>query len=262
MAGTITEGYESRGFTLSAQSSRTLLFDIQGTDDETEVAALLEAEAPASYLGLAIESLGAEPVGNGIWKGNARYVRLLDQSEYTFDTGGGTQKVTQSLSTIASYAPSGLTPPDFGGAIGVSEDKVEGVDVTTRSYQFSETHRFNDTFVIGGGYKIVLFNLTGRQNNASFKGLAAGECLFMGATGTKRGDELWSITYKFAASPNVTGLTVGSITGIDKLGWDYLWVRYADFEDTSAFTLVKRPVAAYVERVIEPGDFSTLGIGV
>ena len=63
------------------------------------------------------------------------------------------------------------------------------------------------------------------------------------------------------ASPNRTGITVGDITGIAKKGWEYLWVRYEDAEDSTAKTLVKRPVAAYVEKVYESGDFAALGIG-
>ena len=46
-----------------------------------------------------------------------------------------------------------------------------------------------------------------------------------------------------------------------KKGWEYLWVRYADEEDAAAKMLVKRPIAAYVEKVYEEGDFSQLGIG-
>jgi hypothetical protein len=260
MTAIISESYVSRPFTYSRQSNFELLFDIQGTEDESEVLALLEAEAPATAFGLVIESLQAEPIGAGVWKGHARYVRLVDDSEYTFDTGGGTTKITQTLSTINSYAPSGFTAPDYQGAIGVSDDKVEGVEITTPTYQFSETHRFSDAFVLAG-YQNLLFQMTGKVNNATFKGLAAGECLFLGASGNKRGDTLWSITFRFSGSQNVTGQTIGTITGIDKQGWDYLWVRYADFLDSSAFALVKRPIAVYVERVYRRADFSTLGIG-
>jgi hypothetical protein len=59
----------------------------------------------------------------------------------------------------------------------------------------------------------------------------------------------------------VTGLAVGPITGIAKKGWEYLWVRYADVEDTGAKMLVKRPIAAYVEQVYEYANFAGLGIG-
>ena len=78
--------------------------------------------------------------------------------------------------------------------------------------------------------------------------------------GAKRGSGDWEITFRFAASPNVTHLTIGDITGVDKKGWEYLWVRYADSVDDTAKALVKKPIAAYVERVYEYGDFSLLGI--
>ena len=109
------------------------------------------------------------------------------ESSFAFDTSGGTQHITQSLATIASYAASG-TPPDFGGAVGVTHDSVEGVDITIPVYSFSETH-FLDAAFVTPAYYGTLFNLTGKVNNASFKGLAAGECLFLGASGSKRGAE-------------------------------------------------------------------------
>src|SRR5690606_18604713 len=112
----------------------------------------------------------------------------------------------------------------------------------------------------------TLAALTGSVNNTPFKSFAAGEVLFLGASGSTRenedGDTVWEITFSFAASPNVTGLTVGDITGIEKRGWDYLWVRYADAVDGEAHVLVKKPVAVYVEQVYPFGNFGALGIGV
>jgi hypothetical protein len=40
-----------------------------------------------------------------------------------------------------------------------------------------------------------------------------------------------------------------------------MWVRYADSEDEAAKVIVKKPVAVYIEKVYEEGDFSLLGIG-
>ena len=51
------------------------------------------------------------------------------------------------------------------------------------------------------------------------------------------------------------------ITGISKKGWEYMWVRYADSEDAAAKAIVKKPVAVYIERVYEEGNFAALGIG-
>ena len=270
MAIVCTEKIDSRQIT-DAQSAE-LLFTIVGTADEAAALAALKATAPAALGGLKRQPVSVEPVhvdtanpGTCIWTGPAAYAPReraeppqTGESVFNFDTGGGTQHITQSLQTVARY-PSG-SAPDFKGAIGVTHDNVEGVDITVPVYTFSETHYLAASQVTNA-YKMTLFALTGKINNAAFKGLAAGECLFLGASGSKRGVEDWEITFRFAGSPNRTGLAVGPITGISKKGWEYLWVRYADTEDTASHTLVKQPVAAYVERVYEEGNFSALGIG-
>lgn len=267
MAVVITENVESRPFNLSANSVRELVYDITGTADEVEVQTKLALVIPPVYGGLTLEGIDVKPVqvdsvsGEGIWRAVARYTKIDGDNEYTFDTGGGTTKVTQSLATIASYSATILPAPDFEGAIGVTEDSVEGVEITTPVYNFTETHRFADAAVTAG-YKADLFRLTGTTNIAAFKGFQAGEVLFLGAAGSKRGDERWSITFRFAASPNVTGLVVGPITGVDKGGWQYLWVRYADFEDALGISIVKRPISCYVEQVYREDDFSLLNIGI
>ena len=142
-------------------------------------------------------------------------------------------------------------------------DGVEGVDIAVPVFNFTETHYKPDE-EITGAYKGILFNLTGKVNSDTFKGFQPGEVLFLGATGSKRTqlgeDADWEITYRFAGSPNVSGLTIGPITGITKKGWEYLWVRYADQEDTAAKAIVKRPIAAYIERVYDDGSFAGLGL--
>jgi hypothetical protein len=134
------------------------------------------------------------------------------------------------------------------------------VDIVVPTYKWTETFRL-PAAIVTGAYKASLFGLTGRVNNLAFRGFQPEEVLFEGARGSRRGAGDWEISFAFAASPNVTGMSVGSITGINKKGWDYLWCRYADFEDEAAQMLVKRPVAVIVNRVYPSGNFSLLGIG-
>jgi hypothetical protein len=190
----------------------------------------------------------------------AAYEGKPDETQYTFETGGATAHITQSLQTIARHAAAGQTAPDFNGAIGVNGDSIDGTDITVPVYNFTETRKMLASTVTGA-YKLALFYCTGRVNHATFKGFAAGEVLFLGASGSKTGSEHWEIAFKFAASPNVTNLAVGNITVAAKKGWEYLWVRFRDENDGAANALVKRPAAAYVERVYDSADFSTLGIG-
>ena len=115
-----------------------------------------------------------------------------------------------------------------------------------------------ETVLFTAAYKGKLFALTGKTNAGAFKGLAIGEGLFLGASGTQQGKGDWSITFNFAGSPNKTNLT---ITGIAKKGWEYLWVRYKDKKDGSTNLPVKVPASVHVERVYESGNFGDLGIG-
>ncbi|MCY2977260.1 MAG: hypothetical protein NTU79_01165 [Planctomycetota bacterium] len=254
---TIDETYRSREGTEGDQPSAELRFVIQGTDDDSIVRSLLLAYSPRDYLGLRRTGVTFEPLGGEIWEGTAQYSK--QEAQFTFDTGGGTQHISQSRGTVGIYAAPGEIAPNFGGAIGVNDDQVGGTDITVPVYNFTETHYIDDLLVTEA-YKLKLFNLTGKVNDGLFKGFAKGELLFLGASGSKRGKDDWEITFRFAASPNVAGLSLGAINGIAKEGWHYLWVRFTDDEDQGSHTLIKKPISAYVEQVYPYGDFSLLGL--
>ncbi len=97
-------------------------------------------------------------------------------------------------------------------------------------------------------------------NSDNFEGYQPGEVLFMGASGQKRGDTRWEVTFKFAASPNRTGIVAGSSSGIAKNGWDYLWVQYGEDVDNAVKVRIKKPVAVFIEEVYNSAPFSILGI--
>jgi hypothetical protein len=255
---TIDETYRSREGSEGDQPEAELRYVIQGTDDDAVVRALLEATSPASYLGLRRGEIRFDPLGSDIWECAVRYSQA-EQPQFTFDTGGGSQHISQSLLSVARYSAPGEVAPDFKGAIGVNEDQVAGTDITVPVFNFSETHSI-DNALVNTAYKLNLFALTGKVNAAEFKDFARGELLFLGASGSRRGTGAWEITFRFAASPNVASLSLGSITGIQKEGWHYLWVRFTDDEDATARTLIKRPISAHVEQVYQYADFSLLGL--
>jgi hypothetical protein len=264
MPVTVLEKWDSRDTTLAESSAVELRYLVAGTESDADVTNQVIAQSPASYNGLPRESVTFSRIGEREWEATVRYAtQPLSDNEpsFTFETGGGTAHITQAIGTSGVYVAPGRTAPDFKNAIGVSRDSVDGVDIVVPTYKWTETFRFPGAFVTGT-YKSQLFSLTGRTNNLSFRGFQAEEVLFEGARGSRRGIGDWEITFAFAASPNVTGMTVGSITGINKKGWEYLWCRYADFEDEAAQMLVKRPVAVIVNRVYPSGNFSLLGIGL
>jgi len=273
MAITVIERHDSRESTTGRNASVDLRYIITGTSSDVDAKAALASTAPDTYDGLVRQSRHIVPIGDPtdtlLWEGVARYGRNdptppdTGESTFAFDTGGGTQHITQSLQTVSTYAAPGLSAPDFGGAIGATQDAVEGVDITVPVYNFSERHYITPATVTTA-YKLGLFGATGKVNDAAFRGFAAGEVLFVGASGTRRGtnaNDDWEIAFNFAASSNRTGIVVGEVTGISKKGWEYMWVRYVDAEDATAKALVKRPAAVYIEKVYDSASFSVLGIG-
>ena len=260
---TVQEKWDSREGTLGEDSNTDLRYTIFGTDDDATAQIHLRSAAPVLYNGLIRQTSHVERIGQFAWEGSVRYGLLeppqTGDSSFQFDTGGGTQHITQSIETVGRYGIDEDEPPDFKGAIGVTGSSVEGVDIHLPVYNFSETH-YLATALVTGEYKATLFYLTGTTNIEPFRNFAVGEVLFLGASGSKRGQEDWEISFRFAASPNATDLTIGDITGIDKRGWEYLWVRYRDEEDKDANSLVKRPIAVYVEQVYSYGNLADLAI--
>lgn len=264
MSVTVTEKWDSRTQSAGEQASVELRYLVLGTSDDAVAHSELVVQTPNLYAGLVRQNTHLERIADTAWEGTVRYgisePKQTGDSSFSFDTGGGTQHITQSLGTVGVWAAPGSVAPNFLGAIGATKEGIEGVDITVPVYNFSETH-YIGTALVTDAYKAALFYLTGTVNNGLFRGFAPGEVLFLGAAGSKRGKEDWEIAYRFAASPNVQDLVIGNIAGIVKRGWDYLWIRYADVEDQDAKMLVKRPLSVYVEQVYAYTNFGGLGIG-
>jgi hypothetical protein len=265
---TFYEQVDSRSMTTGENAAATLHYVLEGTSSDVTALTLAQSSTALYYQGLVRQSIDIEPVfvdtmtDAGRWNVVVKYGRKPSPIEtgeqtYQFDIGGSTMHITQSISTSGKYAPSGKTAGDPGGAINVTDHAVEGVDVTVPTYSWSETWVLTDSQV----NRVNYYNLCGTVCNAAFRGFNAGEVLFLGCSGTRRGDGTWEITFKFAASPNKTNFTIGSITVASKKGWEYMWVRYADSVDSTANAVVKKPLAVYIEKVYPDGNMSLLGIG-
>lgn len=281
MAITVTEHAESRTIATGAYPSADLKYIIRGTSSDTLAAESLRNTAPVLYdlyqdtpdagiILLARKSVQVSPVhvdtecdDDCIWEGLVEYgfTNIPGESIYEFDTLGGTQHVLYSLETVASYKPSWwpFPVPNYKGAIGVTADSVDGCDITVPVYNFAETHYLADVFV-NDAYKFLLFAWTGCVNSEAWRSYAAGEVLFLGASGAKRGTGEWELTYRFAALPNVPSIQIGDIAVGQKDGWDYLWVRFQDRLDEAANYMVKHPMSVHIERVYRRKPFSSLGI--
>jgi hypothetical protein len=148
-------------------------------------------------------------------------------------------------------------------AIEADSDSVKGVDIIVPALSWQETYDV-PSGVISDTYIKAVAGLTGCVNSDGFRGFQPGEVLFAGCSGSQqwdseKGDGPWSLTYKFIASQNVDGLTVGGISGVTKKGHEYLWVRYSGDDTQSA--LVRKPIGVYVNEVYRKAALSGLGLG-
>lgn len=91
MTITIAEKFDSREATQSDSPGTELLYAVKGTDDDAVVKSLVAATSPAVYAGLIRDSYTIKPQGGGVWECSVQYVEVESDSQFTFDTGGGTQ---------------------------------------------------------------------------------------------------------------------------------------------------------------------------
>lgn len=271
MAAVIVERVKSRRSQIAVDTSGgaiDLNYFVLGTDDDVSVRALVESFVPPTYGGMYFHYYTIEPVGRSMWDVQAKYLSTPPKSStatvVSFDTTGGTHHITFSRETVRSYSFTDEEAPDYQGAIGVNGDSVEGSDVVIPQFTFQIT-AYLPQAVVTAEYRNLLMQLTGKTNLGDWSDYLEGEVLFLGAQGSVRGLDFWEITYKFAVSRNRHApdtLPIGrEELQVEKGGWEYLWVRYADKVDGVARALVRVPVAAYVERVYDADDFTQLGIG-
>lgn len=194
-------------------------------------------------------------------KSAKREVLETGEEEIGWDLTPQTIKLIQSPhgSHYSKHIVSG-TAPDFKGGMGFdSQTKTfQGTDVYIEAFSFWITKYVPKATAISNAYTLGLRNCAFKYNNATFRGQAAGECLFFGARGAPRNKDDHAVTHNFLCSPNATGLAIGDITGVNKLGWQYLWVLFENVHDATGKYLTPRPKAAYVEQVYKPADFPTL----
>lgn len=278
MSVTIKERFNSRPRTVDKNGAVELRYWAKGSDDDQVITDLALDTLPEDYIDLPRQRVRVEPLGAGIWDIVGEYAPnnrtnverrepepppKVGDVKISFDTTGGTKHITHSKETVQTVPAAGYTDvPDFHGGINVTDDGVEGVDVVVPQCTYAEEHQIAAATVTLA-YLNTLVGLTGKTNNATWRGFAAGELLFMGAKVDGRlGEDFYTVTFSFSASPNVTGLEIGgAIDGIAKDGHEYVWVATERVEDATAGKLILRPLAAYVERVYDAGDFSALGIG-
>lgn len=262
------ERIDSGDFTANPDTI-TLKFVCGRSNDERYVYAYALSATSYIYKNLFRQDLSAKHLGGGMWHVDVPYGEkpLPEQGSYrvSYNTTGATTRVTQALSHVASYARSGETAPDHGGAINVAPDgRVEGVDKVIPSFKWTEEHTLF-TGLAGWTYSQVLKALTGYVNHFPFRGFSQGEVLFLGATGdysseTENQFET-KITFHFEQTDSISNVAYDEVTGVTKVGWEYIWFEHAQEDDSTANRLKSPLIAVHREKIYETANFGLLQIG-
>jgi len=242
-------------------------FLCKGTTDPLEARqAILNQRIPLEldvFANLNLDSLGWELYArDDQWKFKALYSFTPQPGNYTInmDSTGGTVNVMEAFAQTRTDAP-GETGGNFGTSINVDKQgNPKGVSKVIPALKLNIAARLSAGITADPlAYAKLVTNVTGYTNSAPYLTFAAGELLFLGATGEIVGDTPL-LTYTFAASPNLTGLNIGNIT-VNKGGHQYIWFSYKTQKDTPSGLNVEIATAAYVATVYGAADFSVLGIG-
>ena len=202
---------------------------------------------------------------------------LLDDQNLSFSFGPlpvfFTEAITQEKFDRAFPADS-PPAPEVGTAINVKYaasgvGDVEGAEVPSSGDGFQVVTRQNlgsTTDEVNARVR-SLAQLRNRKNNSTFRGLQAGECLFLGFSGELRTDGDFDMTYDFGVAlnedfttaPFISGDSIFQIGRVVK-GFDLVWVMYQPIEDMDANQMVPVAVGVYVAEVFQDGDFSITGV--
>lgn len=223
-----------------------------------------------SYDGRNIVSIEREVFGPDEWTFTANYsstapsTPTAESSGYTvsIDTSGASILQTVSYAQTR-YAIASKVAPDYKQAIDVQDGIAQGIERIIPALKITVRARIATQYIISPvKYARLISELTGTTNSNVMLGeFVAGELLFAGASGDIV-SEAPTMTFTFLASKNVTGLSVGGVTGIAKKGHEYLWCLFDTAKDATTGLLVRQPRAVYVDQVYGSADHSVLSIGL
>lgn len=297
MSVTVYEQPLSGNFTVDQSSaSISRVFWATGSINQAEVKTAVALTAGVFYFGLVRSRINADHQGGVHWIVTVEYSNIdpqqaadLQPSEapgsdpnavttpgptqdmgpsFNFDFSGQPVKIYQARETmnVVDAGPGGGTAGarDNQLAIGATDKGVEGTEIYGPSGAFGRTV---DRTAVTPQYLKLIFQLTGTVNFAhKFFAFDEGEVLYLGASGNQVQFNKWSVSHKFAYSPNETDLVVAAdeagaplIKFGQKRGWDYLDVKY---EHRQIGNVVREvPVRAFIHRVYRTGDLKLLGAG-
>ncbi len=234
-----------------------------GEFDEWQLMCRVDAATPLVYYHpngatLYRQDYQMDPQGFDVWHVTVPYgprQREEGTASFTFDTGGATVTVKHGRAHVADYSTTTSNVNEFGGLINATPDGVEGTEIVIPALRLTWTFSHPRGDITVARVK-ALAAATGTTNSGSFRGFAAGELLFVGASGNEGTDCPAGIAYNCIAMAHLTGASIGPISGIDKNAHDYLWVSYDAVTVGGVAGKVIRRVN--VERMYNASDFASV----
>jgi len=260
-------------------TKRKMLYHVLGSDVDGDIKTAILAKAPALFsangIDLVLDDISKTQIGPEFWAAEVSYIDPEKQEDKekraentlvaSWDTTGGTQHISTSLETRGSARRSlSHDPPEnFGKAIEVTENGVNGTDVVVPLLRLELEYKFPNASVTDA-YIRKLRDLTGTTNNGTFKGWEQGDLLFLGSSGRQATKGGITARFIFAAGKAITGSfgyydEAGDPADLTKRAHDHLWYYFA--REAGDESIVQRPKWLYIERVYEETDFAEIGIG-
>lgn len=262
---TVDEKGNSRQRSTTSATIEWVIKNATADTADTDALNALLSTAPATWGSLLIATVNVEErdAKTGLYHGVTTYsepnpggenIPAVGVVEYNDTTSMSQVKVTHSLQTVNKYPPTaidfkqGINPKKNGG--------FEGVDIPVPTSEFSYTFR-PITPIFDDAYVRSLEAAIGHVNSASWRNRPAGEVQIKGKQFSADSTGKQQLTVSFIRRANVSGATIGTITGIAKDGHDYLWVHSEEKEDESGY-VVSNAIGAYVERMFPRSNFTTV----
>ena len=245
-------------------------------DAEDDAAAQLAFDAglPGFYLGSPQLDYRATHMGNGVYLAEVHYGLApplsIGETVWEIDNSAGREKIYQSKSTVRRQrAHTGDPLIDFGGAIGVTDEGVEGVEIFVGGGKMTAKRRYIQGDFASNYVEQVeqLLCNPPRTNDAEFSFIwqgqtytfAAGELLMVGIHGSTVDLQRVEVDHEFMISRNRTDIPLqGFDATVSKNGHEAYWISFQ--KTVSNGRMSKRPIQYNAEQVYDAGDFSILQI--
>lgn len=264
MSVKVIEVTHSRSLVSSDNPSGEVHYMVTGASDPEVVELNVLATAPGVYAGLIRDTITItpHPGDSTSWEvvvsyRKAKRLRIPGTGEelISFDIEPRTVHITHSKQTIRTYPGSGA--PGFGRGMGFRKGEFQGAEKFVPQLSFSIT-KYVPAAYVNNALIATFREAAFHTNDELWRGQPPESCMFMGVSGSRRNEDDYALTFQFLSVEPETGLTFGSIAGVEKGSWEHLWVLTEPSEDAAAQDyVVELPRAVYIERIYDPINFPT-----